>query len=143
MYSQAKTHVLTVSFLIYFPCDYMIEGLGTIVRLNLIIFMSMTSKCPIYLPFSLNIKRSINNARTLHGILNLNWLLKHLLRFHFRHRHQKDHNCEKLVEKITPTKTAEHVQQILGISIFNLYHILCSLCSNSNFTAHKNTLKIY
>lgn len=37
MYSQAKTHVLTVSILIYFPCDYMIEGLGTIVRLNLII----------------------------------------------------------------------------------------------------------
>ncbi|XP_055997786.1 AN1-type zinc finger protein 1-like isoform X2 [Ostrea edulis] len=34
--------------------------------------------------------------------------------FCLRHRHQNDHNCENLVEKITPTKTAEHVQQILG-----------------------------
>nr|XP_011416259.2 AN1-type zinc finger protein 1 isoform X2 [Crassostrea gigas] len=36
------------------------------------------------------------------------------------HRHQKDHNCEKLVEKITPTKTAEHVQQILASKKLNI-----------------------
>ncbi|XP_048759086.2 AN1-type zinc finger protein 1-like isoform X4 [Ostrea edulis] len=39
--------------------------------------------------------------------------------FCLRHRHQNDHNCENLVEKITPTKTAEHVQQILASKKLN------------------------
>ncbi|XP_022344600.2 AN1-type zinc finger protein 1-like [Crassostrea virginica] len=39
---------------------------------------------------------------------------KCLKNFCLRHRHQNDHKCEKLEEKITPTKTAEHVQQILA-----------------------------
>jgi hypothetical protein len=42
-------------------------------------------------------------------------VINHVVGYYFnRHRHQNDHNCEHLVEKITPTKTAEHVQQILG-----------------------------
>ncbi|XP_061197863.1 AN1-type zinc finger protein 1-like isoform X2 [Saccostrea echinata] len=34
--------------------------------------------------------------------------------FCLRHRHQNDHQCEKLEEKKTQNKTAEHVQQILA-----------------------------
>lgn len=65
-------------------------------------------------------KQKYNNAKSLHRILYIFWLLsKYLVQNHFRHRHQKDPNCEKIVEK--NNKTAEHVQQILGIFIFILY----------------------
>lgn len=69
-------------------------------------------------------KQKYNNSKSLHGILYIFWLLlKYLVQNHFRHRHQKDHNCEKIVEK----KQQNSRTRATNFRYFYIHfiHILC------------------
>lgn len=98
-----------------------IIGLNSIIRVHGLKYFILTI-FPEY-------NQKYNNSKSLYGVLYIFWLLlKYLVQNHFRHRHQKDHNCEKIVEKKQQNSgtRATHFRYFY----IHLIHILCGWYAN-------------